>query len=166
MKKVLFAGLIVLFAFSACKKDNDDTKAPDMADSTWQFTAGKETYKGTFIFADYSGNQLLMTGPFENGVMDTIISLSITFPGNKIQTGTFPTKAAQTFLSLSSIVSGEVMLGTNPTASRPIAINNIKVNTYDTTTKVISGSFSGEAYNTEDAIIKITNGAFKATVTQ
>jgi hypothetical protein len=70
--------------------------------------------------------------------------------------------------------SGDIIYGANfssaPYDGYPGRVVTIKVNAYDTTTHVVTGTFDGQAYTiAEDGtegVVPITNGSFKATVTE
>lgn len=165
MKKVLYASLVALIAFSACKKDEDKTNPTNLTSRTWQFTADGRTFKGKIVsavFTDLIGGNLQLIGTFDNGSTDTTFGLSVQFEGSKIDTGTFVTEDAGTNFSLVKSQSGDIIYAANTFSVPPVL--SIKVSAYDSTTKVISGTFSGDCYNFDGANVPVTNGTFKTTI--
>lgn len=170
--------MLALVAFSSCSKDDDkdDTKPVDETLNTWQFTAGTQTYSGkiaTAAFVNVISADLTMVGTFNDGGTDTIFTLLVPFSGKEIEPGSYNTTTGKGF-SLSKMPSGDIIYGANfssaPSDDRPGQVVTIKVNAYDSTTHVVTGTFDGQAYTiaedgTEGAV-PITNGSFKATVTK
>lgn len=134
--------------------------------SQWQFVANGHTYSGNIqsaIFTNLIGGTLTVVGFTASGT-DTAFGITVQFPGNTLDTGTYVTSDAGTNFSL-QIASGpnigNIIYAANATSSQVI---NIIIDSYNTVTKVVSGTFSGTSYNSGGNDVPITNGKFKATV--
>jgi hypothetical protein len=129
----------------------------------WQFVANGHTYTGNIvatIFTNLIGGQLDITGFVASGA-DTVFVLSVEFPASTLDTGTYPTSAPGTNFALQPAATSIIIFAANPTSTQ---IVNITISSYDPGTKIVSGTFSGIAYDFNGTNIPITNGKFKATV--
>ncbi|QEH42970.1 hypothetical protein [Chitinophaga sp. XS-30] len=175
MKNLLYVALLTLIAFSACKKNEskEDDIPLDETIGTWQFTADGRTFSGKIVtaaFLNLIGARMTLYGIFENGTTDSTFNLSVAFPGSKIETGTYKTEETGTDFALMTLPEGTVIYAAN-FSSAPLPpldgqVVNISIDTYDSTTNTVNGTFSGEAYTIDEGVVQITNGKFKAKVTQ
>ncbi len=140
-----------------------DTTA--VALNAWKFTANGHNYAGKIITAQFLnviGANLTMAGTMQSGSADTVFGLTMQFSGNVIDTGSFSTSVTGTNFSLQKLPSGDIIYAANAISSPPVL--TIHINYYDTATKTVAGTFSGEAYDYPGNTLSITNGAFKAVV--
>jgi hypothetical protein len=157
---------------------------PPAGANGWRFTEGGKTfsrvYPGTWLVTfgdDYlpSGKKAVnLYGTTTTG--DTVMQLYIQLPATATQPipGTYITDP--NLFSLSS-TDFEMYTGTLPSFQNVYmsktqmgALYNvhmtIKITSYNATTKIIIGTFSGNCWNETGSVVNITNGSFTATVTQ
>jgi hypothetical protein len=153
---------------------NPSTTSPTL--NTWSFTQGSRTYTGTFPaggdFADDFfgfGKAVDMFGEIPN--TDTTFDLYIQFPASATQPipGSYTTNPDL----FNSNTSDLYMYDTNvdifyvkdfPPLPPTTPTLTIVITSYDATTKIVKGTFSGTAWNSAGAIVPITNGKFEAEV--
>lgn len=171
MKRLLCAGLLALLAFSACKKDKKENE-PETEDAkgSWQFTTEGKTYKGAVevaAFANIMGGQLSIAGFPASGSQDSIFNVTIQFSEGDIIPGTYKTEDAGVNFTFRK-PSGDVIYAANATSAPlpdfPGQVISIQITGYDAGTKIVTGTFSGEAYGQESKVVTITNGSFKTPV--
>lgn len=161
MKKLVLGGLAVMLALSACKKDHD-AKPDDSVATTWQFTANGHTYTSgtsTGALIHFAGAQISIGGIMQSNSKDTIMDIDIQFPENDIQLGSYSTADIGTNLKFTKS-NGDVIFAA--LALYPEFPVTYKVTAYDSVKQVISGTFSGTAYNYDGDGVAITNGTFKS----
>jgi hypothetical protein len=151
--------------------------APPPITSSWSFTEGGVTYSGIFgnlnSFGDdlVSGKAMILYG---KSSADTTFEIIVHFNGSPSQPipGNYVSEP-----NSFSINSTEVQMYTDlpPTAKYiyyekcgTCALSNLKltvtISSYDATTKTVTGTFSGNAWNKNGDVVNITNGKFKATL--
>jgi hypothetical protein len=144
------------------------TDTSSIALGKWQFVANGHTYTGNISsasFVNVIGASLAITGTMASNSVDTAFGLTVEFSASTLDTGTYTTSGAGTNFSLQKVQSGNIIFAANATSSE---IVNIDITSYNATTKIVTGTFSGVAYyfdgvNVTDNV-PITNGKFKATV--
>jgi hypothetical protein len=143
---------------------NGGTTGTDtMTLNTWKFTTNGHTYNGSVSAAQFItaiGGNLTIVGTMQSGATDTAFGLTVQFPGSTLDAGTYPTSDAGTNFSLQKIPSGDIIYAANAVDSPPVL--SITISSYNSTTKIVSGTFSGEAYDFPGNTVTVTNGAFKA----
>ncbi|RFM27468.1 hypothetical protein [Deminuibacter soli] len=144
----------------------------------YQFTLNNKVYSGSINVATiedvtYPGataqKGLVITGI--NAAMDSAFIITIATPGSKITSGTYTTADASK-INLFSIGKGDASNPTN--GSGYIAAFSTKgvistILTYNSTTRIVSGTFSGTAVPVNggtagSTTVAVTNGSFSATV--
>lgn len=163
MKKLLMGSLLLIFAFTACKKDSASTPDEAGTTNTWKFTVNGRTYSGSILSGVYTtimGPNLLIAGKLNN--TDTLFSISIQFPGSSIETGSYKTSDLGTSMKLMA-PNGDVVWAAIPLEDYPVT--TIKVTSADAATKTVTGTFSGQAYNFDGITKDVTDGSFTATYT-
>lgn len=142
---------------------------PNDADSAWSFTGGTKFYHGPFDYVDTTvlsgvGTVLELIGS-TSATGDTILYLGLLLPGNTIQAGTFntnngaSTNAEYRFIdyrNATEVTVDSSVLGT--TGSNVI----IQILSYNSATRLITGTFSGTAKNKSGATVNIAGGKFAA----
>ena len=131
----------------------------------WKFDANGHTYSGDIATAQFSnliGASLTIFGSMASNSTDTLFGIAIEFPASTLDVGTYSTSDAGTNFALEKSPSGDIIYAANATSSPPVL--NLTVNSYDPSTKIVYGTFSGQAYDTGGNTLDITNGKFKATV--
>lgn len=144
------------------------------ADSAWQFTGGPNTFHGPFydVFDTvYNGAYSLVFLGYTPATGDTTMQLGILFPGGSIKTGTFNTNTPNnTTNPIGAFYFTDYRDSARPakiyTADNSNLSSNtqITIATFDTSTKIITGTFSGTASNIVNSPAPITAGKFKARV--
>jgi hypothetical protein len=139
------------------------TTNPNISDSAWSFTEGTNTYNGpidtAFVTSILGFNTLVIGGTTANPG-DSILSLGVILPSSTVQTGTYSTTTASAFFDLSDDLGTVVY-----EADNTVAMTNftIIITSYNPTTKIVEGTFSGTARKVNgNTIVNITSGKFKA----
>jgi hypothetical protein len=133
-------------------------------DSAWSFNQGATFYFGPSDTAYTQvvtglGTILSIEGHKYNGV-DTSFYIDILLPGTTVVAGTYSTTTSGDMYL--DDANGNTIYEVDPTTTG--ASMNIIIISYNPTTKVVIGTFSGTALNKTGAVVPITNGKFKATV--
>lgn len=142
------------------------TGNPNVADSAWQFKEAAKTFYGPFIDVYDTTIAQVGYGLAFDGVMktsnDTTFSMGVLFPGNTITTGTYNTNNLNAYLYLTDnknnvdLYSADVF-HTGSTVQ-------IIITAYDPNTRIITGTFSGNAINASNTAVPLTQGKFRAYV--
>lgn len=135
---------------------------PTVTTNSWTFTAAGHTYSGkvsSSVFTTALGGQLLIVGNMQSGASDTVMALGVQFPGSTLELGVYPSSDPGTNFALEKSPSGNIIFAAN--ALYPPLLT-ITISAYDPSTKIISGTFSGNSYNISNAIVAISAGSFKA----
>lgn len=130
--------------------------------NTWKFTANGHVFNGgvqSAQFVTLLGGTLLMAGTMQSGAMDTAFSLSVQFPSSTLATGIYPSSVPGTNFLLQKIPSGDVIFAAN--ASNPPLLN-ISITGYNSSSKTVDGTFTGNSYDFSGHNVPISNGAFSA----
>ena len=133
------------------------------SDTAWQFNQGTGYFKGSFDTAvtgtdPTAGFFLFMYGPSNNVTGDSL-DLYVVFPGSTIQPGTYFTtnKAGLKYYNATTD-----KYKADPTTT---TVNTtVEITSYDNTSKIVQGTFSGTVLNSTGGIVPLTNGRFKAKV--
>lgn len=152
--------------------------APPPVGGSWSFTEGSVNYSGVFgVYSSFgddlvSGKSLTLYGGASTA--DTTFQIIVHFNGSPSQP--IPGNYVSDPNSF-AINSTEVVMYTDfpPTAKYiyyekcgTCALSNVKItvtiSSYDATTKLVTGTFAGNAWNKKGDVVNITNGKFKATL--
>ena len=139
------------------------TTNPNLSDSAWSFTEGTNNYNGpidtAFVTTILGFNTLVIGGTTANPG-DSILSLGVILPTSTVQTGTYSTTTASAFFDLSDDLGTVVYEADNTVAMTTFTI---VITSYNPTTKIVEGTFSGTARKVNgNTIVPITAGKFKA----
>ena len=162
---------------SSCSNVNVPVvSAPASTLNTWSFTQGTRTYSGTFPTGGDFGDDWLGFGKSldmfgEIPSTDTAFSLYIQFPASATQPvpGTYTTNPD----IFNSNTNDLYMFDSNvdifyvkdfPPLPPTTPTLTIIITSYDASTKIAKGTFSGTAWNSAGTIVNITNGKFEAEV--
>ncbi|MFT4154641.1 hypothetical protein [Parafilimonas sp.] len=147
---------------------SDSTSADStvsVGDDSWQFVANGQTFSGSIELAQSvaatSGNQLVIAGVMESGGTDTAFGLTVQFTGTTVDTGSYVTSDTGTIFSFTDATAGNIIYAANTTADPVITI---KLLSYDSSTNIVTGTFSGNAYDVDGNTVPITDGQFSATL--
>lgn len=153
---------------------------------TWQFTAYGKTYSGPMLAPKDSlygsnginGEIFSMTGAAKVGGLDSgVLTILISNVTGSISTGNYPTNVAiasvgttVTKVAQFSYGFAEEIGNTGNYDSAYIASPgfgttlNINISTYNSSTNVIQGSFSGTAQDINNNFLNISNGSFTSKI--
>jgi hypothetical protein len=136
--------------------------------TAWQFTEGAKTQNGPFydVFRDtsYSAGYLLTMVGYTPATADSVLEIDVLFPSTGPATGTYSTTSAAAFYYDDYTVqaSPATIYEADPTVTGTNM--SIVVTSYNATTKIIQGTFTGTAKNKAGTIVTITGGKFKGKV--
>lgn len=175
---------IVTVASSQCVKvEITFNNPPPVSNGSWSFrdSASHKTYSGVWDGPGYFGNDLFgngnkalyLTGSINGS--DTLTDLYVNFPASATQplpgtyttTPDFSNKTNNTDWDLYDDVSGDYLYFVREIFQSPPPAGlqlTIIITSYDPTTKVVKGTFSGKALNGAGVLVDINNGKFEATV--
>jgi hypothetical protein len=136
--------------------------------TAWQFTEGAKTQSGPFydVFRDttYTAGYLLAFVGYTPSTADSLLEMDILFPSTGPKTGTYSTTSAGAFYydDVTNQASPVTIYQADPTVTGTNV--SIVVTSYDATSKIIQGTFSGTAKNKAGATVNITGGKFKGKI--
>lgn len=151
---------------SGCTVDVTVTQGanqPTAADSAWRFSQGGRLFYGpvdTAYTASFGGITLLSIEGHTYKT-DSSFVLDILLPGNTITTGPYST-ANGSFFTFENAMGSTILEADQTTA--PGATMNIVITAYNTTTRIVTGTFSGTALNASGTAVPVTGGTFRARV--
>lgn len=138
-------------------------------DNAWSFNHGKAFTEGSIDLAIVSANPLgsgsLLTLTGRNlQSADSALSIFLLLPGSTITPGTYKTNQGTTTLfSLNTTTTGDPIYTSNNTT--PDAVITVTIVSYDASSKIITGTFSGNVKNeASGSLVAVTNGKFRAVV--
>lgn len=137
---------------------------PNLSDTAWKFSGPAGNYNGsvdTAFESDSAGVHYLAIAGFTQGTGDSAWQIGVAFTGGAITTGTFQTVSSSLF-AFSDATNGTPIYVADPQTSTVNTVINIT--SYDATTKIIKGNFSGTATDSGGNPVTITNGSFTARV--
>ena len=138
---------------------------PNASDTAWQFTQGANTFKGPF-FDVHDTTQNNVYGIVFIGIVpataDTAVFFGTVFPGSTIQTGDYNTQTSAFFSFVDTRDTAHPIYDANYLT--PTVNTKLTISSYDPTTRIITGTFTGTALNASNVSVPITNGKFKAKV--
>ena len=132
--------------------------------NTWRFLAnGKTPFQGpleTSQFVTTAGGSLSVAGTMQSGSTDTIFATTVQFTNGTLTTGTFATSVAGTSFAFEKAPNAIIIYGANATQVPPVI--NIVITNYDAVNNVVTGTFSGYAFDASGNNVQITDGGFIA----
>ncbi len=162
-------GVISVQIPGACAFDVTMDPGATPTDLKWKFTSGGTTYEGpteaVIIIPNPTGTgeSMAIFGTTTAGDIDFNLSLTSNADMN---TGTFSTAVAPfagnwaTF-TVSNATSAAIIYTGLFGSGTTLTVN---LTTYNETTRIVEGTFSGTAKNASNANVNITNGTFKAEI--
>ena len=138
---------------------------PDSTANSWEFTQDPSVFNGIIDSAtkDNSGGlatSLHLSGSTSTG--DTTMSLKFVMPSTDIQPGTYIMSSSGIFFSVTNVQSLTVIYEADGlTAGTDFTV---VITSYDSATKQVEGTFSGQVQDQSGNIVPITNGLFTALV--
>ena len=138
---------------------------PNSNDSAWKFTGPVGSYHGpvdTAFTSDTLGVHYLNIIGFTSATGDTAWQVGVAFSSTNVTPGSYSSKSFALF-RFTDATNGNVIYSADPTTTANVT-TIITINTYDATTKVVTGTFSGTAADSGGNVVTITGGAFTAKV--
>jgi len=132
--------------------------------NSWEFAQNNKTYSGYFdgaLTTNVNGS-LVLTLVGLTPTKDTAISILVDIPGSAVKTGNYSSKNNATFVFFDNLGNNIFFSDKNHLNVELIVI----IASYDATTQIISGTFSGTAMNRLNESVPITNGKFRAKLNQ
>jgi len=138
---------------------------PDSTANSWEFTQDPSVFNGSIDTAtkDNSGGlatSLHLSGSTSTG--DTTMSLEFVMPSTDIQTGTYIMSSSGISFSVTDVQSLTVIYEADGLTSGTDF--TVIITSYDSATKQVKGTFSGQVQDQSGNIVPITNGSFTALV--
>ncbi len=142
---------------------NDTT---NLSDTAWQFSQGVNKYNGifdqAFVVDTLGGTYMVLIGlTAETG--DTAFVLSVPTVSGVITPGTYTTLTTSVFY-LQDLFTGPPAIFSANFLTAPDFIT-INILSYDASTKIVTGNFSGTAKDAAGNSVPISSGSFKALIT-
>lgn len=138
---------------------------PSVDLNTWKFTANGRVYSGPVIIASIIsglGNTTFVLNGELQSSQDTTFGISIKFPSSvdtNTYAGIYPTSTDGTNFLLTDASLNAIFAAYSGTPSQVI---NINIVSYDNTTRIMNGTFSGNSSDSVGNTIPISSGAFSA----
>jgi hypothetical protein len=139
---------------------------PTGTDSAWSFNQGSLFIFGPLDTAYLTttagiGTELRINGyTYHTG--DSLFYISVLLPGSTIQPGTYSTSTVRFYFTFYGATMGIPIYSADPTTNN--AVMTVAITSYNSTTRVVQGTFSGNAQTDTGALVPVTNGKFRATV--
>ncbi|MDB5192029.1 MAG: hypothetical protein JWQ96_1592 [Segetibacter sp.] len=139
------------------------------ADTAWSFNQGSRFFYGrtdglndTLVVDSASGTSrmVLVVDGYTYPGGDSAIQIIIMMPGTTLQSGTYTTTSSSEFAFYDSAYPPEIYLANFTTTNASISI----VLSYNSTTRLATGTFAGTALTATGTAVPITNGKFRGTV--
>lgn len=140
---------------------------PNVSDTAWQFSQGTNSFHGPMYDAfdtTVSGAYALVLLGYSTATPDTTMQLTVYFSGGTIQPGTYSSTsfAAFYYTNYADTANPIKVYTADPTARA--ATTNITISSYNASTGIVTGTFSGTALNNANVPVPVTNGRFTAKV--
>lgn len=140
----------------------------NLSDTAWKFSVGANTYNGNIESAfilDTLGLKYLTIVGTNSPTGDTAFLAGIFFTG-AVEPGTYTTESqAQLYLTTVDGLGNYTIIYQADPATSAAAVTTITITAYDSTTGIITGTFSGNAIDSAGNTVSISNGSFKARIT-
>jgi hypothetical protein len=154
--------------FSITTKDSTGTGLggttatnPNLSDTAWKFTGPSGSYQGpvdTAYTKDSLGIHYLYIAGHNTG--DSILYMGVAFSGGVIATGSYSSSSSALFRFTDS--GGTTIYTADPTVSGVNTV--ITISSYNATTNIVTGTFTGTANNASGTAVNITQGSFTIKV--
>lgn len=140
----------------------------NFSDTAWKFSVGAGTYHGNIESAfilDTLGLKYLTIVGTSSPTGDTAFLAGIFFTG-AVAPGTYTTESqSQLYLTtIDGLGNYRIIYQADPSTAAT-AITSMTIVSYDISTGIISGTFSGNAIDGSGNIVTISNGSFAAKIT-
>lgn len=137
------------------------TTNPNLSDTAWKFTGPSGSYQGpvdTAYTKDSLGIHYLYIAGHNTG--DSILYMGVAFSGGAIATGSYSSSSSALFRFTDS--GGTTIYTADPTVSGVNTV--ITISSYNATTNIVTGTFTGTANNASGTAVNITQGSFTIKV--
>jgi len=140
------------------------TDSTNLSDTAWKFTGDSLAFNGpidsAYIGVDSAGNSYLALFGSTAATGDSLFTAFILLPSAVITPGTYNTNAGSVFVF--SIDSTAIFQAHSLTTNVNTTITIIS---YNSTSKIVTGTFSGTAQDSSGNPVNITSGSFRVKVT-
>lgn len=137
-------------------------------DSAWSFNEGTLFFFGrmdtAFLTTTAGVGTVLNIGGSTYHTGDSLISIYVRLPGSTVQPGTYSTSSNTIFYFAFNGANPAPFYSAEPSTNN--AVMSVVITSYNSTTRVVHGIFSGNAQTPAGALVPITNGKFRAMVAQ
>jgi hypothetical protein len=139
------------------------TDSTNLSDTAWRFTSDSLSFNGpfdsAFVGVDTTGSTYLALFGSTASTGDSLFTAFILLPNGVITPGTYNTNAGSAIIFS---IGTTVIYQAHPLTAN--ANTTITIISYDSTSKIVTGSFSGTAQDASGLPVNITNGTFKVKV--
>lgn len=142
----------------------------NLSDTAWKFSDGTQSFNGpidtAYIINKLGATYLTIVGPtLTTG--DTAMSMDIILPAGSITTGTYLTSQLNDwyFVAFDPVAQNYSNVYIADVTTTSVGEITITIVSYDSSTGIVTGTFSGTAQDSSGNPVTITNGSFKAKIT-
>lgn len=144
---------------------NVGENSPNVSDTAWSFSEGSKRFNG-YIDSAYVDDTtvgvraLILVGPTA-ATSDSVFLAVIALPPTGIPTGTYTTTSSALYYFYNHNNSSDIYSADQTTSGATITYT---ISSYNTTTRIVQGTFTGTAHTASGGTVQITNGRFRAKV--
>ncbi len=138
---------------------------PNLSDTAWKFTGPVASYNGpvdTAYTVDSAGVRYLYILGQTQATGDSIFQAAVGFSGGVITPGSYNSTSSSLF-RFTDNVSGTVIYSADPTVTGVSMV--ITIVSYDSSTGILTGTYSGTAKDSSGNVVNISSGTFTVKVT-
>ena len=139
---------------------------PDSTSNSWNFTQGSFMFAGVIDSATKDNSSGLDATSLSlygsTSTADTTMSIKFVIPASDIQTGTYVMSSSGIFFSVINAQNLSIIYEADGLTSGTDF--TVVITSYDSATKQVQGTFSGQVKDQSGNIVPITNGSFTAIV--
>lgn len=137
---------------------------PNLSDTAWKFTDASLSFNGPIdsaIVQNIFGINYLIIEGSTKATGDSTLIIGIALATPSILTGTYSASTGASGIDFSDALGATIYEADNTVVGSNLTII---ITSYDATTKIVQGTFSGNVNKVGTGIIPLTNGKFKAKV--
>lgn len=137
---------------------------PNLSDTAWKFTDASLNFNGPIdsaVVQNIFGINFLLIEGTTKATGDSTLIIGIAMLTPTILPGTYSTSTGASGIDFSDAVGNTIYEADNTVVGSSLTI---VITSYDASTKIVQGTFSGNVNKIGTGIVPITNGKFKAKV--
>jgi hypothetical protein len=137
---------------------------PNLSDTAWMFSEGTTNFNGPIdsaVVMNILGINFLAIEGVTKATGDSTLIIAIALPTPTIQTGTYLTSTGASLLDFSDALGATIYEADNTVVGANVTII---ITSYNSTTKIVEGTYSGTVNKVGTGIVTLSNGKFKAKV--